>query len=85
MTTTTTEPTETGTCALCGKPSETIFHGHCANRPIVFHNLAAAWNYAWTSRPPFTVVMGDCPEYWVVTRRAAGWLLGAGYELAPKP
>jgi len=93
MTDTTT--TQTGTCARCGQPAETIFHSTCAPRPAVFHSTCAprpavfrslglAWDFAYRAKLPMTVVMGDCPEYWIVTRREAGWLLRAGYELAPK-
>jgi hypothetical protein len=82
MTDTTT--TQTGTCARCGQPSETIFHGHCAPRPFIFRSLGLAWDFAYRSKLPLSVVMGDCPQFWVVTHREAGWLLRAGYELAPK-
>lgn len=47
-----------------------------------FFDLQAAISFANHSLKPMAVVMGDCPEYWVVTWGEAQILEKVGYEIA---
>lgn len=53
---------------------------HCST----FKSLAAAWRWADGADLPLTVVLGACPEFWVVTLADAQRLVRAGFELAER-
>lgn len=52
--------------------------------PLVFKSEASAWACADRFDPPMTVILGDCPQYWVVSMADAEKLIQAGYERAPR-
>ncbi len=62
----------------------TITIGNRTIAPARFLNRLRAWAWA-DSEPGQVVVLGEAPEFWVVSRRDGSILEKAGYELDERP
>lgn len=54
------------------------------NQPYRFQSPFAAYRFAANATKPMSIILGDCPEFWVVSPADAEGLVKMGYEYAPK-
>ena len=64
-------------------PSPKNFAG-LRHAPIIVYDEAAAWRIADRQRG-MVVMLGPCPQYWIVCRADAARLEQAGHEWAKRP